>query len=252
VRHDCTHHVDIRFRLWRDPGDLRRHLGPVVETGSIVAKPGASRKTLGLVVSVALIGRDEGTGVRLPAAADRPSVLNPMPDNGNHGSPLLGRMLPASRQGWMPGRAKTRSRGFGFADSPAPPGGRPILASPSRWRYHQAHERRGELRQEGQRVSRHYYDLHCLLQSETGKVALADLTLGPDCVRHARMFFDRPDYDLASAQPGKFAIEPVPKMVDALARDYANTTAMIFGAAPSFGDILASARQIEQSLNRAN
>ncbi|MHB1101838.1 MAG: nucleotidyl transferase AbiEii/AbiGii toxin family protein [Devosia sp.] len=111
------------------------------------------------------------------------------------------------------------------------------------------YERRGELRQEGQRVSRHYYDLHCLLQSETGKTALADLDLGADCVRHARMFFDRPDYDLASAMPGTFAIEPVPKMVDALARDYANTTAMIFGAAPSFDDILASAGQIEKALN---
>lgn len=68
------------------------------------------------------------------------------------------------------------------------------------------YERRGELRQEGQRVSRHYYDLHCLLGSETGKAALGDLDLGADCVRHARMFFDRPDYDLASAVPGSFAI----------------------------------------------
>ena len=35
------------------------------------------------------------------------------------------------------------------------------------------YERRGVLRQEGQRVSRHYYDLHCLLASETGKAALS-------------------------------------------------------------------------------
>ncbi|ESZ32900.1 nucleotidyl transferase AbiEii/AbiGii toxin family protein [Mesorhizobium sp. L2C066B000] len=99
------------------------------------------------------------------------------------------------------------------------------------------YERRGELRQEGQRVSRHYYDLHCLMQSDTGRAAVADRDLGADCVRHARMFFDRPDYDLSSAVPGTFAIEPVPKRVDALARDYDNTTAMIFGAAPSFDDI---------------
>jgi hypothetical protein len=111
------------------------------------------------------------------------------------------------------------------------------------------YERRGQLRQEGQRVSRHYYDLHCLLGSETGKAALADLNLGADCVRHARMFFDRPDYDLASAVPGSFAIAPTPKMVDALARDYANTTAMIFGTPPSFDNILGSARQIEQDIN---
>lgn len=110
-------------------------------------------------------------------------------------------------------------------------------------------ERRDELRQEGQRVSRHYYDLHCLVQSDIGKTALADLDLGADCVRHARMFFDRPDYDLVSAVPGNFAIEPTKKMVDALMRDYANTTAMIFGAAPSFDDVLASVAQIEKALN---
>ncbi len=71
------------------------------------------------------------------------------------------------------------------------------------------YERRGELRQDGQRVSRHYYDLHCLLGSETGKAALGDLDLGADCVRHARMFFDRPDYDLASAVPAASRSRPL-------------------------------------------
>jgi len=113
------------------------------------------------------------------------------------------------------------------------------------------YERRGVLRQEGQRVSRHYYDLHCLLGSEAGRTALTDRDLGADCVRHARMFFDRPDYDLASAAPGTFAITPAGGMVDALGRDYANTTAMIFGTAPGFEDILTSAAEIERVVNEA-
>lgn len=112
-------------------------------------------------------------------------------------------------------------------------------------------EHRGVLRQEGQRVSRHYYDLHCLLGSDAGQAALADRDLGADCVRHARMFFDRPDYDLASAATGGFAIAPSGGMVDALRRDYANTTAMIFGAAPAFDELLASAARIEQVINGA-
>ncbi len=111
------------------------------------------------------------------------------------------------------------------------------------------HERRGVLRQEGQRVSRHYYDLHCLLHSEFGKPALTDLELGADCVRHARMFFDRPDYDLSSAVPGTFAVAPTGTMVDALTRDYTNTIAMIFGEAPAFEKILASVEQIQQLIN---
>lgn len=113
------------------------------------------------------------------------------------------------------------------------------------------YERRGVLRHEGQRVSRHYYDLHRMLDSEVGKAALAAPDLGADCVRHARMFFDRPDYDLASAVPGSFAIAPTGEMIEALSRDYANTVAMIFGDPPDFSSILASIDKIEQIANGA-
>lgn len=112
------------------------------------------------------------------------------------------------------------------------------------------HERRGVLRQEGQRVSRHYYDLHCLRLSEAGRAAMSDQSLGLDCVRHARMFFDRPDYDLASARPGSFAIVPSDGMIDLLRRDYDNTVAMIFGTPPKFDAIYASLVEIEAAINR--
>lgn len=111
------------------------------------------------------------------------------------------------------------------------------------------YERRGILRQAGQRVSRHYYDLHCLLQSDVGRAALAKPALGVDCVRHARMFFDRPDYDLASAVPGSFTIAPIHGMIEALIRDYDNTKAMVFGSPPEFTDILASVGAIERIVN---
>lgn len=111
------------------------------------------------------------------------------------------------------------------------------------------YERRGVLRQEGQRISRHYYDLHCLLADDIGRTALEDVALSKDCVAHARMFFDRPDYDLASAEPGSFAIAPVDGMVDALRRDYANTTAMIFGTPPAFDDVMNSMRILDRAAN---
>lgn len=101
-------------------------------------------------------------------------------------------------------------------------------------------------------MSRHYYDLHCLLHSDVGEAALADRILGADCVHHARMFFDRTDYDLSSALPGTFAIAPTGAMARALENDYANTTAMIFGAAPSFEEILASISEVERILNSAD
>jgi hypothetical protein len=68
-------------------------------------------------------------------------------------------------------------------------------------------ENRGVLRGEGQRVSRHYYDVHRILQSELGARALGDRALGADCVAHARMFFNSPDLGLDRAVSGYFCIE---------------------------------------------
>jgi hypothetical protein len=48
-------------------------------------------------------------------------------------------------------------------------------------------DKRGELRGGGQRVTRHYYDLHRLMDSEVGPAATADLALGADCVAHAKI-----------------------------------------------------------------
>ncbi len=110
-------------------------------------------------------------------------------------------------------------------------------------------ERRGELRQEGQRISRHYYDLHCLLQDGLGKDAAMNQELGKDCIEHAKTFFNRPDFNLDSAVPGSFTLSPVGEMIDRLMIDYGNTEAMIFGDAPSYADILASISQLEEILN---
>ena len=119
-----------------------------------------------------------------------------------------------------------------------------ILHGLRRW-----YERRGELRGGGQRISRHYYDLHRLMASDAGRRALGDRTLGADCVAHARLFFNRTDYDLASAEPPTFALAPRDGMVEALRRDYAAMSAMIFGPAPDFADILASITELEGLLN---
>lgn len=110
-------------------------------------------------------------------------------------------------------------------------------------------ERRGEVRHEGQRISRHYYDLHCILQTDCGAEAALDRVLGDDCVAHARTFFHRPDFDLASARPGSFHIVPTVEMADRLRNDYQNMSTMIFGEIPDFSTILASLENLENSLN---
>jgi len=111
------------------------------------------------------------------------------------------------------------------------------------------YDARGELKQDGQRISRHYYDLHCMLETDTGKAAIADLELGKDCVAHAKTFFNCPDFNLDTAAPGSFSLVPPDEMAVRLIADYRNAEAMIFGAAPTFQDILESIGAIEDQLN---
>jgi hypothetical protein len=119
-----------------------------------------------------------------------------------------------------------------------------ILHGQRRW-----FERRGQLRGQGQRVSRHYYDIYRLLCSDVGQRAARDFKLGEDCIRHARLFFNSSDLDLASAHPGTFSLSPLPEMDTRLRRDYTAMAGMIFGEVPEWAAITETIRQFEDQLN---
>ena len=108
---------------------------------------------------------------------------------------------------------------------------------------------RGTLRGGGQRVSRHYYDVHRVLRTDIGHRAVADLAMAEDCMRHERMFFRRPSTD--SAVPGNFALVPPAAMLDLLRRDYQAMAVMIFGDVPAFEDVVASIATLEEIVNRS-
>jgi len=105
------------------------------------------------------------------------------------------------------------------------------------------------LRAGGQRVSRHYYDVHQLMAAGTGASALANPELGRDCVAHARMFFNSRDLDLAHAEPGSFSLMPTDAMIADLRRDYAAMADMIFGDVPDFDAVLETVDMLQSSLN---
>jgi hypothetical protein len=119
-----------------------------------------------------------------------------------------------------------------------------ILHGLRRWFDH-----RGQLRHGGQRVSRHYYDVFRLLQSPTGKEAEADRQLAEDCARHARMFFNTPDFDLDKAVPGTFSLAPSASMLDALERDYNAMVTMIMGPVPPLAEVMDAVSSLEARLN---
>ena len=82
-----------------------------------------------------------------------------------------------------------------------------------------------------------------------GERYITDAAMGADCVRHARMFFNRPDFDLATATAGTFALVPHNGMRADLEQDYRAMSQMIFGEIPAFDGILESIVQLQQLLN---
>jgi hypothetical protein len=120
-----------------------------------------------------------------------------------------------------------------------------ILHGLRRW-----YDIRGQLRQEGHRVSRHYYDIYQLIQSEIGQQAKKNHTLAIDCARHAQMFFNNINLDLKSARPGSFSITPSSAMATVLKRDYQAMSGMIFGEVPEFETVINKTKELEQQINR--
>ena len=115
----------------------------------------------------------------------------------------------------------------------------------------QWHDRRKELRQEGQRVSRHYYDIHRLLQQEAASDWRADQVLAMDCATHARLFFGSPDLGLETAKPGTYTLMPEGSMRESLSKDYVAMSGMIFGAVPPLDEVLADVEQLQRLINGA-
>lgn len=113
----------------------------------------------------------------------------------------------------------------------------------------QWYDRRGELRHGGQRVSRHYYDVHQLMQAMSAHDWQADHALAIDCAHHARLFFGSADLGLNTAIPGTFTLTPSPAMRDAITRDYAAMSGMVFGEIAQLDAVLASVERFEQMVN---
>lgn len=113
----------------------------------------------------------------------------------------------------------------------------------------QWHDRRGVLRHGGQRVSRHYYDIHQLMRHERAPPWLENRALAADCATHARLFFGSADLGLTTAMHGSFTLTPSPAMREALIADYTAMTGMIFGDAPSLDAILETVATVERRVN---
>jgi Nucleotidyl transferase AbiEii toxin, Type IV TA system len=119
-----------------------------------------------------------------------------------------------------------------------------ILHGLRRW-----HDHRGTLRHEGNRISRHYYDLYKLIKSDLIEKALQDQHLAEDAAIHARFFFGSKDADLEDARKGSFSLTPSQEMLGPLKRDYLAMSTMIFGDVPGFDEMILEIKKFESVVN---
>jgi hypothetical protein len=110
-------------------------------------------------------------------------------------------------------------------------------------------EKRGVLRGQGQRVSRDYYDVHRIFQSELAARAVADRELGAaalltlGCSSAART-----SASIAQFQERSLCLRPM--RCSETRRDYARMSGMIIGAPPDFDKVMSSVAAVEKEINR--
>ena len=89
------------------------------------------------------------------------------------------------------------------------------------------------------RMSRHFYDLEKLMDTEFGKKALADQVLYNRIIEHRRQFYNLHYVDYELNRSDKITFYPSQELIEAFRADYANmVSAFIFKEAPSFDALM--------------
>jgi hypothetical protein len=99
------------------------------------------------------------------------------------------------------------------------------------------------------RLSRHYYDVHCLAQGEIGLLALQKMDLLQEVVNHKMLFFPSAWAHYKTAIAGTLHLVPPDDRHKELQRDYSAMREMIFSEPPLFEQILETLRSLEERIN---
>ena len=102
-------------------------------------------------------------------------------------------------------------------------------------------------------MSRHIYDLVKLYHSEYGQMALNDLELLADVVRHKSTFYKDNKADYENATPSSIKIVPSLELNDSFKADYEDMAkSMIVGDAPSYEELIGVLKSLRLSNNIPN
>lgn len=101
-------------------------------------------------------------------------------------------------------------------------------------------------------MSRHIYDLVKLYNCEYGEMALNDLNLLADVVKHKSTFYKDNKADYNNATPTKIKIVPTNKLHDSFKKDYEDMTkSMIIGNPPTYEELINYLKNIQFKLRRS-
>ena len=99
------------------------------------------------------------------------------------------------------------------------------------------------------RISRHYYDVAMISDSEIGKSALKNEALATAVRQHNILAFRQAWKKFEEAVPGSLRVMPQPELRREIEKDYAAMQGMILGDAPPFDWLMSQLAMIEATIN---
>ena len=102
-----------------------------------------------------------------------------------------------------------------------------------------------------ERMSRHLYDVHRIMQTGIADQALTDENLYNSVIEHRRKFIGLRGFDYDTLRRPNLKIVPTGEIRDRWEADYKNTVMnMVMGAAPTFGEIIAELEELNERINK--
>lgn len=97
------------------------------------------------------------------------------------------------------------------------------------------------------RMSRHYYDLEKLMDTEFGKNALSNQDLYNNIIAHRQQFYNLHYVDYEMNHAANIRFYPPQELINAFREDYTEmTTAFIFKEAPTFEDLMRRIAELQE------
>lgn len=111
---------------------------------------------------------------------------------------------------------------------------------------------RGEMKQNVERLSRHWYDLTMLAKHEAGQAAVQNRELFEDVIGHKKIFFNASYANYDGCLAGELKLLPSEETISGLQKDYENmvTAGLMYNEPPKFSEIIEDIRRIEAEINK--